>query len=93
MTPDGAILLGALTDLGVEIVQHSDAVVAYTKERTAFLAGIAGEAGYREALKAEAVNVALFALGVEIAEADALDAAVVRTFHTILAVGVRVALV
>jgi hypothetical protein len=90
VTPDGTTLLGAMTDMGFALGQHSDSVVAYMKARTEKLAAIVHEPGYGEALAAEAESVALFALGETIDKADQLDAMLVQTFRTALAIGVRV---
>ena len=79
-----------IADLGVQLGKDSEAVRMYSQQRTEALAVIVYEPGYSEALKAEGLNVALFAAGRVIDTADAADAALVQTMTTMLAIAVRV---
>lgn len=64
-----------LRDSGIALRRTTLEVVQYADQRSAHLSAIAGEAGFDEALAAEARNVAQFA-GIEAARlGDAADAA------------------
>jgi len=78
-----------VADLGLKLGTDTELVRSYTQERTEALARATGEAGYAVALEAEAMNVALYAAGRAVDVADAADAALVQTFKTVLAIGVR----
>lgn len=89
MRSETLVLVGTLGDLGVEIARQADDVADYVNARAAVLALASGQPGYSEALAAESVNVALFALGLDIRAADQLDERTVTVVRTILALGVR----
>lgn len=86
-------LAGVLADIGVSIATSAIEVQRYANQRAEHLATILGQPGYQEALHAEGLNVALFAAGKEIEEADKLDAKLVHVLTTALAVMVRVLIV
>lgn len=85
-----ALQLGAvLADLGLTIAADAAAVQLYVEQRAAVLRHVAGQPGYEEAVRAEGMNVALYALGRAIDEADALDAKIVNVLTTVLALTIR----
>lgn len=75
--------------LGLTLQGNADAWRAYAAERMLHLSTIVGEAGYGEALQAEAVNVAMRAAGSAVDSADALDREIIGTIAGGLAVGAR----
>jgi hypothetical protein len=89
MRSEALVLVGTLGDLGVEIARQGADVTDYVQARAAALALASGQPGYSEALAAESVNVALFALGLDIRAADQIDERTMTVFRTILAFGVR----
>lgn len=85
----GDMLSAYASDLGITLGGDMESVRDYAAERMAHLAMIVGQAGYQEAVKVEAINVALMAAGSSVRAADLLDQQLVSLAAGALSVGAR----
>lgn len=74
---------------GASLRADAKAVAAYASERLAHLKSISGQAGFREAVKAEADNIALFAAKRAIDAGKAIDARIVGIIDGALTIGLK----
>lgn len=82
--------LGAIAaDLGVDFSKNASEVQQYLNRRALSLQGAVGQPGYEVALRAEGMNVALFATGLAIDEADKIDQTILNVLTTVLAIAIR----
>lgn len=80
------LLETAARETGAQLKRSAFEVAAYTAQRTAHLASIAGQAGFAEAVTAERDAVATFAGIRAVAEADAADHRILGIIEGALAV-------
>lgn len=75
--------------LGINLEQAPEAIRRYSAESLLRLSASVGQAGHREALQAETMNVALFSAGVAVDSGDLADRELVGNIAGGLAIGAR----
>lgn len=78
--------------LGVTLERDAVELKGYAEQRMAHLDRIAGQAGFQDAVDAEAHNVALFAAGQIVKGADVADQMLVDNIKGLLAMAVKAAI-
>ena len=84
------LFIDAATEVGYDIRHGTEELRRYTAERTAILASLVGQAGYVQAVEAEAHNVAVKAALRLDTEAKAGDAKLLGILVGALSIGAKI---
>lgn len=84
-----SLVTDAAANVGVQLSDNLEGARTYSAERMLFLSTVVDEPGFHEAVRREALNVALTAAGLAVDSADAIDREFVGTIAGGLAIAAR----